>query len=286
MGKQPIDDLFARKLREAELSPSPDAFTRLQGRMASTELPITKRRVAVWWYGAAAAGLLLITLFYFRSSSDVNQATLDQVTKQTKVKTSVSLIPKQQLIHLAAKAGEERTHRTVSVSAAQNDPDNRQKKMIATVMNPIQGAEEAKSTATNGKETVQKVVIPSQETTVSNAKKELVAVIINPPVPVQIVQPKPYLICNPADQQRVVVMTITEPVADSPVEALQPTKVESTLQDQPGSLAGLFAKVKQLKNGDLLARTTPAKRPADSRSRLGRVFEGMKESLKNETILE
>lgn len=285
MEKQPIDDFFARKLREAEIPPSPDTFSRLQSRMASTQLPTAKRQVAIWWYGVAAASLLLIALFYFQSSSKVKPTTLDQVARQAKATNPVSPMLKPQPTQLVAKAGEERTHRTVSVSAAQNGLDDRQEKMMAATAKPVVGMEEAKSTVAIGKEPVQKAVVQLPEITAVTAKNESVAVMI-PPVPVQIAQPKLPVTSNPADQQRVVVMTIAEPKADLPVVALQPIKVEPASQAQLGSLAGLFAKVKQLKNGDMLARATPVKRPTDSRSRLGRVFEGMKESLKNETTLE
>ena len=285
MEKQPIDDLFARKLCEAELPPSPNVFNRLQSRMASTQLPTTKRRAVIWWYGAAAASLLLIALFYFRSSSDEKQTAPDQIARQAKATNPVSPMPKPQPTQLVAKAGEERTHRTVAVSAVQKGPDNHQQKMMAAVTKLVVGMKEATSTATMGKQPVQQAAVQLPEITAVTAKNESM-VGIAPPVLAQIAQPKLPVTSNSSDQQRVVVMTITEPKADLPMMALQPTKAEPASQAQLGSLAGLFAKVKQLKNGDALARATPLKRPADSRSRLGRVFDGMKESLKNETTLE
>lgn len=59
MKKNPIDDLFSRKLREAELTPRAEAWEKLQMRQQ------TKQRRAVWiqwgpWLAAAGVSLLLI----------------------------------------------------------------------------------------------------------------------------------------------------------------------------------------------------------------------------------
>lgn len=58
MKKHPIDDLFSRKLRDAEISPREDAYLKLQERMQAKQ-----RRIGGWWQQRpwlAAAGICLL----------------------------------------------------------------------------------------------------------------------------------------------------------------------------------------------------------------------------------
>lgn len=281
MEKQPIDDLFARKLREAELPPSAEAFNRLQSGMASTQLPVNRRRVALWWYGAAAASLLLIALFFYRNSGSTTNGATDYMAREKRVKKTSAPRPMAK-IPIMAQKGDKRMPDVPVISekkVAQTPPQTTLAATSAKRPNHYKGAE---IIAVVDRPALQSGAPTTQMSESGLPKSQAVAV----ETPVDVALPKTFATTAVPNQQRVVVMTIELPKVNAPVIALQPAKVESTPQAQSGSLAGLFAKVKQLKNGDVLARTTPTKRPNEPRSRIGRMFEGMKESLRNETTLE
>ncbi|MBO0939385.1 hypothetical protein J2I47_22725 [Fibrella sp. HMF5335] len=289
MEKQPIDDLFARKLREAELPPSPDAFSRLQSRMSTAPLPVTRRRVAIWWYGAAVASLLLVTLFYYRNSLLPDPVAKKQPLAQ--IKASQAAVPANdaQSAPLVTNAGKHANPSRISTTKPVTEAAHEQSKPIIAMAAKLEaGKNEIRSSMPYPGNNTHEVISPvpvSPVPQVELAKNGSIPSSTNLSKPIEGIQTSPTA-AHQSDQQRVVVMTIEEPKAAAPIVALQPAQVESTSQVQSGSLAGLLAKVKQLKNGDALARVTPAKRPVDSRSRISRVFEGMKESLKNETTLE
>ena len=288
MEKQLIDDLFARKLREAELPPSPDAFSRLQSRMASTPLPTSQRRVAVWWYGAAAASLLLITLFVFRNNLLPKQPESTPLAAQTQTAKVAETNHTEPPIPLAktVRGGTDQVGQQ-QVAEGKSGADEPNALLTGTKIEVVTAKNVAQSSLPSIPTPVPEAVVAITLTPVLVAPKtEAIATTVSPTKPIQDAPQAAPLATTSIAQQRVVVLTIEEPQAAAPVVALQPARVESTSQAQSGSLADLVAKVKQLKNGDALARVTPAKRPPDSRSRFGRVFEGVKESLKNETTLE
>ena len=85
--KQPVDDLFARKLKNMTLPPSPDGFTRLQARMGRGEPEgrvIFWRNPVVLQYMAVAACLLMICLFgwlYLSAETPLSGAATVSVNK-------------------------------------------------------------------------------------------------------------------------------------------------------------------------------------------------------------
>ena len=59
MKKHPVDELFSRKLRDAEITPRDEAFQKFQQRLQTKE-----RRIGWWqqgpWLAAAGVSLLLM----------------------------------------------------------------------------------------------------------------------------------------------------------------------------------------------------------------------------------
>jgi hypothetical protein len=94
MKKHPVDDLFSRKLRDAEITPREEAYQKLQERMQSK-----KRRLGWWqqgpWLAAAGVSLLLIEgwLVWTNTNSE------DTLTAQAK--PTIESIAKQKSAQLA-----------------------------------------------------------------------------------------------------------------------------------------------------------------------------------------
>ena len=285
MEKQPIDDLFHRKLRDAEVMPGADVFGRLQSRLNTTPLPVEvpKRRLAGWWYGAAAACLLLTLAWAYSWRNVFNNAPGRNADKLTQ---RVTPIPKakepggQPVIGVkkanptpAAVASEQPARTQLAstetggfTSEPMGETDQRAQQMhLRQQAQPIKDQLKAVSEAVVHQGPEERLAMPRTTDT-------------NPVAPAPGRQPTP---------ERVVMMTIdlsdkTDAVVTEAV-AKAPTQPIATPQP---SLSQLVAKVKQLKNGELLARATSPRPAAEPRTGLGRLFSGVKESLRNENTLE
>ncbi|WP_148289295.1 hypothetical protein [Fibrella aestuarina] len=82
---------------------------------------------------------------------------------------------------------------------------------------------------------------------------------------------------------RTVVLTIAEP-EPTKLAALEPTKPDAA-HNAP-NLTQFFDKVKQIKRGEVFARATPTRQAAEPKTGLGRLMNGVRESLRNENSLE
>ncbi len=82
MKKHPVDDLFSRKLRDAEITPREEAYQKLQQRMQSKQ-----RRLGWWqqgpWLAAAGVSLLLVAGWVVWSNYNSEDTLTAQVTPKT-----------------------------------------------------------------------------------------------------------------------------------------------------------------------------------------------------------
>lgn len=86
MKKNPVDDLFARKLRQAEIEPRDETWTKLQNRLQTKE----RRLVVGWqkgaWLAAAGLSLLLVSGWVLWNNRSPQPATIAQVLPVPTVK--------------------------------------------------------------------------------------------------------------------------------------------------------------------------------------------------------
>lgn len=94
MKKHPVDDLFSRKLRDAEITPREEAYQKLQQRMQSKQ-----RRLGWWqqgpWLAAAGVSLLLVAGWVVWRNTNSETALTAQVTSK------IESIAKQKSAQLA-----------------------------------------------------------------------------------------------------------------------------------------------------------------------------------------
>ena len=295
--KQPIDDLFARKLGNMSLPPSPDGFERLQARMGQGK---QEARVVFWRnpamqrYMAAAACLLLVCLFgwlYWPADSKViqgeqvatNQSSIllptkkktierqvDQPSERSTLKTITpdlinQEVNKEQLAEVSKPAEVNRRNRVVALPTI-NRPQ-------MTIVNTLPVTNEA---------------VLAQATTVDPKTKPEVMTpdVIMPtakPASEQVADNK--LVTKPTQvAERVLVVTIAEP--EALVAARQAAKV--AVEEKPvvaanekpvkeSKVGGLWQQVKRIKQGELFARQDNGNN--DDRGLLGRAYSGLKHSL-------
>ncbi len=291
---QPIDELFARKLGNASLSPSPDGFERLQARMSETQPEV---RVVVWRnpaiqrYMAVAACLLLGCLFgwlYLQSDSV-------PTIKGEQVAGSVNKPQKHKLEQTVDKVEETVSGEKANEKSLQVGGENH----LAAVNKPIEITKKNKPSknvvgrlSENGNSTMpaseneQPVLaqIPLHENKTKTADTTLPVVKTINPVNVSTERVVENTVKRAAPVERVLTVTIEEPT--SLVAARQVAKKESstiaasaeTPEKEPKG--NLWQQVRRIKQGEVFARRdNPGN---EDQGLLGRAYSGLKQSFEKD----
>lgn len=296
--KLPIDELFARKLGNASLTPGPDSFARLQARMGQHK---PEPRMVLWRnpeaqrYMAAAACLLLVCLVgwqFWPSDGAVGQKGDQLVTNQP-----VKGIQEKAIRQKTAKLKSEQSSDETSEEELRSEATDNQV-AVADGTDKIGGSHHSKAIHNIGKQT-----LTPQDQLLSVAQKldlrkpagnklerdELSPVFVEhatQSAPEQVADAKPEAKPSPMTE-RVLVVTIAEP--EALVAARQAAKAaieEKTVLAQNEKAAkeaktdGLWQKVKRIKEGDVFARQDNTGN--DESGLLGRAYSGLKHSLEKD----
>ncbi|MEZ0540827.1 hypothetical protein [Fibrella arboris] len=286
MEKQPVDDLFARKLRDAETKVSADVFNQLEQRMGVKPLPVHKKVVGWWQIAAAACLILAIGLVYNLNKADVQLSqshTIVQTSSDKTARSSTSKLAKSQqqqikkqnesarpttnaekATYLALQSGmlhkKDRSQVTVALES--------EKSMLRNKLAERQQERATEVTAT----------VDQEDRRTPTPQLALASTTIDK---VDRISMKP----NQA-VERTIILTIEDNQTAVHVAAHDDASKMNRQGNQKG-LSGLFGKLKQLKNGEVLAKATLTEdSQVNHKNRFGRVFNEVKESLKNETTLE
>lgn len=289
--KQPVDDLFTRRLKNMSLPPNPDGFARLQARMGQSQ---PETRVVFWQnptvhrYMAVAACLLLTCLFGWLYLSTETPRGSGATVAVNKPVTSVG---KEQRYELPKSANEVATTGTNSDRRA--TVTNSQ--TTSTSPKPGNAADGRPQTAdrqlASVKPTVRRnkrtslempAVLPTEQLVKTEANpspagpttEKQVAAVTEKPAPVA---------------ERVLIVTIAEPTAL--VAARQAIKQPNDEKDavavadkseKDSKVASLWQQVKRVKQGEIFARKDAGE---DERGLLGRAYSGLKQTLdKDKTV--
>lgn len=289
--KQPIDDLFARKLKNMSLPPSRDGLARLQARMEQRDV---KTRVVFWQsvtvqrYMAVAACLVLVCLFgWFYLSTGSPTPGNDTVAANTAKAPSV----RPQLEDRSLKRTDSTllAAKPIPVPTISNQPNIPQVTESITetersVVYPKDnnGQRVAKQEKSFPEaEKVQPETLKPASTKLSDqlAKTERNPVsmeaadekIVNSPAPV-------------VSTERVLVVTIAEP--EALIDARKTAKRVMSGEDLDNSpdnkpekdtkAAALWQQVKRIKQGEIFARKDAVD---DERGLIGRAYSGLKQTL-------
>ncbi|TAE41083.1 MAG: hypothetical protein EAZ70_02370 [Runella slithyformis] len=98
MKKNQTDDLFGRKLRQAEISPRPEAWEKLQARLQTEKRPLAWWQQRGPWLAAAGLSLLLITSWVVWKNQTPKQPAMAQNVPQ---QPKVNVEPKQEVAKFA-----------------------------------------------------------------------------------------------------------------------------------------------------------------------------------------
>ena len=291
--KQPLDDLFARKLENMSLPPSADGLARLQARMGQGA---TESRVIFWRnpdvqrYMAIAACLLLVCLFgWFYLSNDALTLGQQPTVAVSKPAVSPASRPSREATnHVAAtqSAPDSNTPAHIGPESAGSRVTKRGGQVIGenVVANrhidhldrPIRKTNNVVQDVTNVvltklPEEVAKTGMKKSVTESAMEKPEAapaVATITTKPAPVA---------------ERVLVVTIAEPealVAARQAAKAQPEdKAVAAVTDKPekeAKPATLWQQMKRLKQGEVFARKDAGD---DERGLIGRAYSGIKQTL-------
>ncbi|WP_080053945.1 hypothetical protein [Spirosoma aerolatum] len=298
--KQPIDDLFARKLGNMSLPPSADGFERLQARMGKRT---PEARVVFWQnptiqrYMAAAACLVLVSLFGWLYWPTGTQST----GGESQVATNR---PRKQTAHqeVSPKPGiTENTEEGQSTSSEAETTESglpTQEGQVALVEKPavqVKQADRPVQQPVNGYKpntkftpsTAQEPVLAQNKPVETPTKQDVNTTpsIEKPTGSEQVADVKPTTKPT-APAERVLVVTIAEPealvaarqAAKASVEE-KATVASSEKQEKDPKATGLWQQVKRFKEGELFARRDNDNSSSEDRGLLGRAYSGLKHSL-------
>lgn len=298
--KPPIDELFARRLGNMSITPSPDGFERLQARMGKAK---PEAKIVFWQnpvmqrYMAAAACLVLVSLFgwlYWPSgngadSTQTQIATNQRVPSGSPSEKTVPVVTDQQ----------PQTNETLAKGTDARVLDTTPADQVATVntspgqtlptMNPQKRSEE--QTKPTERPAIDAMPTVAQTKPMeTKVQPEIVAPVapVNSPKAVteQLADSKPST--KPAlAQERVLEVTIAEPEALVAARQVAKTAVEAkaiaaqTDKPEKETKAGnLWQQVKRIKSGEVFARQD--KFGDDEGGLLGRAYSGLKHSLEKD----
>lgn len=291
MEKQPIDDLFHRKLHDAEVTPGADAFARLQSRLTTPPLPAQQpqRRFVGWWYGAAAACMVVALGWAYLWLSAGTSPSVNPPTRVAQVKPPVTqpittdkvVEPRKGHARPMAESGRPFVAPPRTQLAARQPGSVLPRTQLTAspaIQQTVQANVQAGQPITAAQQTPQSIAQRSPTNVPAEASVKQPESQSSPgAMPVVVKQTE-----TRHSAERVVVLSFDEPLVGATI-ASKPAVIEAVATQQPSpSLSQLVAKVKQLKNGELLASATPAKPAAEPRTGLGRLFNGVKETLRNE----
>lgn len=287
--KQPVDDLFARKLGNMSLPPGPDGFARLQARMGQNEREIRAvfwRNPAVQRYMAVAACLMLVCLFGWlylsRETSGLGNATIAINKPATSSEKEGKLSP-DSAVKVAAnrQTPGRKTPDMIGSGPANSSLTDRNKRVAGQrltdnrrfVDNNSRNAQKVKSAAPNIPTVV--LVQPNEQI----AKEQTDSPSAEPKAEKQVaaIADKPVL-----NAERVLVVTIAEPeallAARRAVEtsSISEKTAVATTDKLEGKAVGLWQQMKRMKQGEVFARKNDGE---DERGLLGRAYSSLKHTL-------
>lgn len=265
MEKQPIDDLFRRKLHDTEIAPSNTAWATLQSRQGKL------RTIPLWTYMAVAASLVLIGSFSWF-------ALLPQDEVESRTLAAKSVKPLQELVaprreeKLAVNntqdAQRSRLEQEMPVRQAKKEVVSRKDNISGTVISENQATVAQQPTLRTDKIDEDKSG-PGEKLVERASVKSVVTDIHNETVL--------------ASTERTLVVSIAQPTqsVSRPI-----TSEIGTIADSASGktvFGNLLRKVKKLKDGEVFALSTDGSGKTPRRG-LGKVYEEVKESIKNNSI--
>jgi|GEM_PF-1520263 len=290
--KPPIDDLFARKLGNMSLSPSPDGFERLQARMGQKKPEanvVFWRNPAIYGYVAAAACIAVVFLFgwqYWSSGNttrtDKNEVAITSSGHQRSKKNAEMSIKPQTEQQTPQKVDSNRNipdHATEEdrVAAITKGPAHRRfdspEKQAKTIHN---------LTPKNPGVTTDLPVVAQVAT--QETKTPDVAPIASLATPATNVEQPVVVVNKPSHpSERVLEVTIAEPealvaarqIAKASTEE-KPVVASSDKHEKETKAGNLWQQVKRFKQGEVFAR---GENTDNERSLLGRAYNGLRHTL-------
>lgn len=282
--KQPIDDLFARKMSNMSLPPSPDGFERLQKRINQDkpdERIIFWRNSSVQWYMAVAACLILVGLFGWLQW---------QPNAQTMLGGSV-VATKYTLPRYSQKQMENQSNQPNSVVANKQKEDGQLALVEETTVNKKKGLSTAQS------DDIRKPVLHhhsiQNEPVLTQAEPAKAQVdpedtrVQNTPqinnVATEQVAASPVTVKLSSPTERVLIVTIEEPAslvaARQTAQKFVEEKPTLTIndKDEKETKSGVWNQVRRFKEGELFARHNDG--TTGERGLLDRAYNSLKHSI-------
>lgn len=279
---QPLDDLFRRKLNQASVQPSSDAWNQLQRRIAGQHNVVqdkpTRRIGAVWyWSASAAAACLLLTLLWSQMGNEpdvskqegvaINQPVLSQNGLKTQKESDRSekdhsvQVGQQSMAQQTQVADNGKLPNQSVGSPTRVASLTRAVKQERPVLTNRQAAEPKTAIQSQGVEAP--LVVKAAERPANKPVDE--AFLQKEPVVAATVPPK----AATPKEERTLVVQVAEPKSEMTLVANQPDTDESETEASSGKVTKLgrvFQQIKRIKDGGLMAKADVSPDEADDES--------------------
>lgn len=247
MKKHPVDDLFSRKLRDAEVTPREEVYQKLQQRMQSKQ-----RRLGWWqqgpWLAAAGVSLLLVAGWVVWNTNNSKDTLTAQTT--SKIEPVTGKNPAQ--LTKSKPVGEKPTEKQ-AVLPQQILPEKPQVAIVERVK-PIQKSPKLELAMPRSKTQQQQIAQVSE--TLENDKQKIVPTEEEPKALAQVQAVTS--VSEPKSAERTVVLQLPElkqTLVAANEKTISPTSVQSTtpkldenILNQPKKSTRMAKVWKQLKN--------------------------------------
>lgn len=278
--KQPIDDLFARKLGNMSLQPGADAWETLQERMGSKP---TRRLIPVWYrYAATAACVVVVSTIGWLSWPQIEVENVDNARIALVTTKARKADQRKPITREVEKEALPEDTKQLATSASGKDG------YIVNVLAKNQHLD--KSISTKVKEQVKthpdKLLLAENQTQRSIEQAESVIAEANQPVEIK-TEPTGQTE-NKKSAERTLIVSIATPTvalaANQPVEQKNQSLMSALDTDErvekPTKASRFFRKLKQLKNGnEALAYSTNQNDEDEESGLISRLYGNVKHSI-------
>lgn len=258
--RQPLDDFFWRKLNDASVPPSADAWTHLQGRLSAKKSTVTDkpdRRIGATWYWAASMAAACLLVVYI--GVNYSQSTLVIMTPDL----ATTIRPGKPITPRSNRSGESLAASETETSAPVIPLTNKSEQIVKSLKPSFEKQPEQGQKSVDRLVAEPKVEIEQPGLVTKNSEKQPEKIQVQPaPERTSVVAATNGEITAKASQisqERILIVSVVEATSNQELAETLTTKDDNldVAQEAPTKntrFAQVVRQIKRLKDGEALAK--------------------------------